>query len=237
MEKSYRNIAWYFSVVALVIFIGFYPSYFRLFPRFEGLKWLHHYHAFVMLSWLALLIVQPILIRNKQFAIHRGLGKFSYFLIPFVITSMFLVYRNQYFRMEAAGQPHKDCLASLFMPFTDILPFTIYYILGIYYRKNTPRHMRYMIATSLVIIGSGLVRIFFRYLGLDGLTSFNSSNMIIVLMFIGFVLYDRYKKKKFKYSPFLIAGIIYVIPSVLFFFIPKTVAWQLIAEKMIHILP
>ena len=77
MEKSYRNLVFFFFGIAVVIFIGFFKTYFGLFPSFAGVKTFHHFHASLLLLWLLLLIVQPMLIKYKRFELHRWLGRFS----------------------------------------------------------------------------------------------------------------------------------------------------------------
>jgi hypothetical protein len=53
MEKRYKNIVLFFSVITAIVFIGFSPTYFSHFPNFEG---------FV----------------NSKFSWQAGLGAFSY---------------------------------------------------------------------------------------------------------------------------------------------------------------
>lgn len=116
MEKGYKNIVYFFLVISVIIFAGFYKSYFGLFPAFVAIKTIHHIHAFTLLLWLALLIIQPILIRQKKYKWHRILGKVSYVLVPLIFIFMLLVYKNQYLKGEINGDPHTQNLAILFSP-------------------------------------------------------------------------------------------------------------------------
>ena len=126
MEKGYNKIVFFFVVIVLITLPGFYKSYFSLLPDFPGLKNIHHFHAVALMLYLALLIVQPILISSKKIAIHRIIGKFSYILVPLIFISLILVYHNQYLRMFLEGKPNSELLAFVFAPTTDAIPFFIF---------------------------------------------------------------------------------------------------------------
>jgi uncharacterized membrane protein YcaP (DUF421 family) len=53
------------------------------------------------------------------------------------------------------------------------------------------------------------------------------------LLFIGFIIYDRVKKKKFRINPFIIAFIIWLIPNILVIFFPSTAIWQRFAKWIV----
>lgn len=233
MEKGYKNIAYFFVVISVIIFIGFYKSYFGLFPAFVAIKTIHHIHAFTLLSWLALLIIQPVLIRQKKYKWHRILGKVSYVLVPLIVIFMLLVYKNQYLKGEINGDPHTQNLAILFLPFTDTVPFTIFYILAIINRKNIQKHMRYMICTAIVVVGPGLGRIFTVLLHLDFITTTVAISVINLLLLAGFVFYDKTKGQRFKISPFSYAILIFLPPNFLLFFIAFSTWWQSLAEGIV----
>ena len=71
MEKAYKNIVFFFIGIVLIILMGFYNTYFVYFPKFEGFKSIHHIHGSLMVLWLLIMIVQPILISNKQYKWHK----------------------------------------------------------------------------------------------------------------------------------------------------------------------
>ncbi len=233
MEKGYKNVFVFFVAIALMTFIGFYKKYFSLAPDFQGLKSIHHYHAIALTTWLTMLIVQPILIAKNKLAVHRILGKFSYILVPFMFFSMIMVYHNQYLNFMAAGKPESETLAFVFSPSTDAIPFLIFYILAILNKKNTQKHMRYMIATGIVVGGPGLGRIFMTWLNMDILAAIGLMSLITLLVFVGLIIYDRLKKKKFKINPFTITFIIWLIPNILIIFFPNTEPWQRTAKWIV----
>jgi hypothetical protein len=234
MEKPYKNIVLLFIAVAIFTFAGFFKSYFGLFPGFKDVKWVLHFHAFFLMAWIALLIVQPILIVQQQWAWHRWLGKISYGLAPLIVIFMLLAYHSQYERALANGKSHTEALGLLFSPFTDTLPFALYYLLAMIHRKNVAKHMRYIIATALIIMGPSLGRIFIIFVGMTYPQAIATVLGLIFFSFVGLLIYDRVKGRRFKVSPYAIALVIFSIPNALLFFVPKTKWWQAIAEQVVH---
>ena len=146
VEKEYRNIGYpFFFLLGLVIF-GFFKTYFGLFPHFnDHTTVIVHFHALVLLLWIILLIVQPFLIRYKKLAAHRLLGKFTYVLVPLIICSFIGMMSKQTGEELAQKMPLALILKSLYLPFTDTLLFSTFYILAIINKCNTALHMRYIL--------------------------------------------------------------------------------------------
>jgi len=233
MEKGYKNIVYFFGVIAAITFIGFYKKYFSLAPDFPGLKNIHHFHALALTTWLTMLIVQPILIANSKMTAHRVIGKFSYLLVPILFISMLLAYHNQYLRFVSEGKSELETLAFVFSPATDAIPFVVFYLLAIFNKRETAKHMRYMICTGIVVGGPGLARIFMTWINMDIFAAIGLMTLITLLVFVGLIIYDRVKKKQFGINPFTIAFIIWLIPNILIIFFPNTTLWQSIAKWLV----
>lgn len=233
MEKGYKNLVFFFGVIAAITFIGFYRKYFSLAPHFPGLKNIHHIHAIALTTWLSMLIVQPILIAHNKMKAHRVIGKFSYLLVPIMFVSMLLVYHNQYLRMVSEGKPETENLAFVFSPTTDAIPFVIFYLLAILNKREAAKHMRYMISTGIVVGGPGLGRIFMTWMNMDIFAAIGLMTLITLLVFVGLIIYDKVKNKQFGINPFTIAFIIWLIPNILIIFFPNTTLWQSIAKWLV----
>ena len=99
-----NRLIYFFIFLLLISFTGFYKTYLVKFPNFDGFTWAHHFHGVVMLTWVLMLIAQPIFIRTKNFRLHSIVGKASYFVFPLLLLSFFLVARASYFRnINAVG--------------------------------------------------------------------------------------------------------------------------------------
>lgn len=180
MEKLHRNILWLFAGILLVSFLGFYKTYFGLFPQFAGTVMVVHFHVATILIWFGLLFIQPILIWRRNYALHKALGKFSYFLALLIVIGFGLV-------MNYGQLRHKDVGlvgATLF----DGLMFVLFYSLGLFYRKKTAYHSRFMILSALPFINPGLG----RFIGPE------ISLPVELLCIIALLVLERFHQKIYK---------------------------------------
>ena len=180
---------------------GFFRTYFSLFPSFTGITSVQHFHGVIMLSWFALLIVQPFLIRYKQYELHKKIGKLSYIIAPLVVLSIFLVAKGQFQNMASTLTKEQN-IGGMALNIPDIFAFAALYILAMVNKKNTPYHMRYMIATSLLMLGPGTGRAFIIYGGMPFPLAIEYSSAISEIITLAFLVLDIVKRKPYK--PYLI---------------------------------
>jgi len=102
------------------------------------------------------------------------------------------------------------------------------------HRKNVAKHMRYIIATALIIMGPSLGRIFIIFVGMTYPQAIATVLGLIFFSFVGLLIYDRVKGRRFKVSPYAIALVIFSIPNALLFFVPKSKWWQAFAEQVVQ---
>ena len=106
MEKSYRFLPYFFATFFVVVIACFYQSYFGEFPDFQNvispignvpitITTTTHFHATMVVMWLLLLIIQPFLIVQKKVALHRLLGKVSYFIVALMVLSFVLIINQE----------------------------------------------------------------------------------------------------------------------------------------------
>jgi hypothetical protein len=207
MEKSYQNISYFFVGILICAFIGFHFTYTVKFPNFEGLSYAHHFHGAMLMSWFAMLIIQPILIRLNKREWHRQLGKISYVQIPLLIFSIFLVTKVAYFK-NIALMPQEAVIGSLSVDIPVLFSFSFYYILAMMNRKNTASHLRYMIGTSLLMIGPGIGRAMIIFGGLPFPVALTYALYITELVAIGFLIFDYFKGASIK--PFVVILLVLV---------------------------
>lgn len=156
-DKLQDNIGFLFIGIWLCALIGFHKTYTIFFPSFEGFQWQQHFHGLMLMSWFAMLIIQPFLIRFGKRQAHRTLGKLGYVLAPLVCYSIFMVTKMVYYR-EIAHRPEESVLGQLSLDIPTIFIFGLFFILAMVNRKDSYVHMRYMIGTSLLMIGPGVGR-------------------------------------------------------------------------------
>lgn len=207
MEKVYRNTSLLFIVILAVVIWGFYRTYFGLFPNFNGISNVQHIHGILFLTWFGFLIVQPLLIRYNKPVLHRQIGKLSYLIVPFLLLSIFLVSKEQYHRM-AATIPKEQNLGGMALNIPDIFAFATLYILAMINKKNTAYHMRYMIATSLLLIGPGAGRAFIIYGGLPFPQGAALAITLSEVLAAIFLVIDILKGKPYK--PYLVTLLLFI---------------------------
>jgi hypothetical protein len=221
MEKTYKNIGLFFVAIFAIVFLGFFKTYFGLFPTFTKVTTVQHIHGLLFVLWFLMLIVQPVLIKKRKYKWHRVIGKVSYFLVPLIVISIFFIAKELY---ETAPISQAKKIATLYIPFYQIVDFVTLYLLAIYYKNKISYHLRYMIATSLAVYGAALKRFFTNFLGVTGLNGFLYTFIITDLILLGFILYDRKHGKDNK--PYVVSLIILLISQFGFYFLRNTDLWQ-----------
>jgi hypothetical protein len=202
------NIVFLFIGIWLCALIGFHKTYTINFPDFKGFQWVQHFHGAMLMSWFGMLIIQPLLIRFNKRAIHRNLGKLGYVLAPLVCYSVFLVTRMVYYR-EIVTRPVDSVLSQLSLDIPIIFIFGLFFALAMINRKNSSVHLRYMIATSLLMIGPGLGRTLIIFGGIPFPTAVTIILYIQDIIAILFLIFDI--RKGNNYKPFLTITIISIL--------------------------
>ena len=221
-----NRLIYFFIFLLLISFGGFYKTYLVKFPNFDGFTWAHHFHGAVMLTWILMLIAQPVFIRTKNFRLHSIVGKASYFIFPLLVLSLFFVARASYLRnIKTVGET--EALASMTTGIPDMFYLSILYGLGIFYRKKTSYHIRFFASIGLMIMGPGLGRFLIVFCGLPPMIAIPSMVAVITLFTLGWLVADIIKKRSaFPMAVFL--GIIVIS----FLLGPNThsASWQAFAK-------
>jgi len=227
MERGYRWLVYFFILILILVPFGF-RKYVVQVITFQERSFLIHFHAILMTLWCSLLILQPILIRKRKFSIHRSIGRYSYILMPLIVVSMIAVMLHSFNEMITEISLH-DNLSILFFPTTQIFIFSIFYLLAMINRKRSIVHKRYIIISSITLLGPTIGRLNFEIIHLG---RYNWDLIIMDAVILSFLAVDLYHKKKIKYYLFgLTAYLLTHILVVLDF--PETDVWQNIAFTFI----
>ena len=209
MDRTYKYLGYFLLLLIPLTFAGFYKTYFEPFPNFgKNIDVYIHIHAVIASLWIGILIVQPFLIVNKKIALHRSVGKLSYVVFPLLIIS---------FIPRIIKTINSGDIQFLFFPLADGFLLATFYVLAIYYKKKTAKHMRYMIASALVLMGPTFGRIGPNLLGWSELSTQNVEYGIIYTILIILILYDLKNKRKFQ--PYLIAIVGFVIHQLVYYWV------------------
>ena len=227
MQKVYRNTSIFICLILIGIQWGFYQSYTSQFPHFKNTTTLIHIHGALLMTWMLLLISQPLLIQWGRAKLHRTIGKVSYILGPLIIISLFLIGRGGYLR-GVGNIPEPENLSFIVLDMRGFLSFAIFWCLAMINRKSPDSHMRYMIATGILAIGPGVGRGLVHSFGLNfgaALTITDVLDLVIVGVLLGA---DLYKQKNYK--PFLTVFVTLLVGSVLWQ-LRDTTPWQNFAKQ------
>jgi hypothetical protein len=219
MEIGYKNLGYFFLILLGLVFLGFFKTYFGLFPRFNAETTpVVHFHFFVQFLWVCILITQPLLIRHEKFKIHRLIGKLTYVLVPLIVISIILMWQKGIIDPATENSPSnylRYLLKNHFHSLCDMLLLITFYSLAIFNKQTTKVHMRYMIAIALLYIDptfSRLVNYWFN-------VSDSNSDLITILftdaILIGLIFYDiKYNR---TYKPYLFALSLFLIYHISYF--------------------
>ncbi len=207
---AFDKSGFYFIVLLILAFLGFWNSYFsKFFNGHNEYSFYFHFHATMMLLWVALLILQPFLIRKKKFRFHRLIGKVTYFTMPLLLASVLLVL-NSGLRSIPINESNKITFNLILFPFRDIILLSTAFLIGVYNRHNVQIHARAMIITGIVFIEPAL----FRFLG--GMVFKDSGSLggfigigLIITLLITLIIMERNQKSGRWLFPSLLA--IYLI--------------------------
>ena len=178
------------------------------------------------MAWFFMLIVQPFLIKFGKYDWHRAIGKIGYVLAPLVCFSILEVTRLVYFR-ETAHRPENEVLAQLSLDIPAILTFGLFALLAFVYQKQPAAHMRYMIATSLLMIGPGLGRALIIFGGIPFPVSVMAVLCLSTLIALGFLLLDLRNRR--SPIPFLVIFLVLGLNLLCWLF--QTSGWWLTFAK------
>jgi hypothetical protein len=235
----YHNLGYWLLFYIVLVFAGFYTTYFSIILKPQPS--IIHIHFALMAMWIIMLITQPFLIKYKKVYWHRAIGKISYVLVPLLLASCFLMLRYSYYR-ELAGIRQRVEQGSLTLTNTEILgeaaslqtivfyymlTFMTFYLLAIINRKKSFKHSRYMLATSLALLGPTVDRILFIPFGLQTLPfgiTVMAGAFIIADLILALLLLKDYRERK-PTSTLLTCLLITLIFQLLYFTVPYTAGW------------
>jgi hypothetical protein len=238
----FPNIAYWLALFIPLTFIGFYPTYFS--KLFSGVPSIYHIHAFFMLLWIALAILQPYLIYRKKTKQHKLLGKISYLLMPLVLLTAWMMMRHSYFNYinaELQKLPAGSIVAeqikiiaanNLKIGILYGISLALFYGLAVYFRKKIVYHATFMLAATLSLTGPTLDRVLYPLLVKYQLpiNDFIISFLVIDLVLLALLIYQRNKGTGINATLFSL--LFYISWQVLFYLLPVIKIWKWIVDPL-----
>jgi hypothetical protein len=222
VERQYKNLGYFLIVLVALVAVGFYKPYFALIPNFDpSITPLVQVHAILLMSFVALLVAQPLLIRYRKKGLHKSLGKLTYFLMPLLVASCVGVILKEYDEALRSGSV-EAALRSIFSDVAQLLLLVFFYLLAILNRHNVPIHMRYMIAVALIVAPAGIARVLGYWFEIPRYASGLASNALLDAVLIALILFDR--RNHLNYRPYMLVLPLFVLSHAAFALLARPMA-------------
>ncbi|MBX2965555.1 MAG: hypothetical protein KF845_05370 [Cyclobacteriaceae bacterium] len=242
----FPGTAWALLLLVPITFLGFYPSYFgRLNIPTPTVV---HVHSIFMMLWLAMAIVQPILLKYHKLTYHRLVGKISYGIMPMVIASGYFILRHSYQRAlsgEEVGPPgyyaadlplHSKAAEFVTIGCVYWLWLMVYYVLGISFRKNLAAHATFMLAAALTILGPAGDRLVGHLCdAMDWPFNAIAGNFVFGLVFVVFAsLFALHVKRKLILWPTLLVLVLHLTGIFFYYNMAYHPLWERCASLLFY---
>lgn len=243
----FPKTAWFLLLLIPCVFLGFYPSYFSI--LLSPTDKVYHVHAFFMILWVALAIIQPLLIQQKKIAVHKLMGKISYGLMPLVFITGYLVIRHTYYtsleRYTARvaegistltpAELLEKAAASMDIGLIYFIWLLTFYILAVFNLKRIIFHSTYMFAAILTLLGPSVDRLIYNVLtNFEIEYNFLAQNAVlifIILLLVALAIYQ--KRNEYSIKAVSVALCIYGTGTVVLMFFTHTPAWRIFVEVIL----
>lgn len=149
--------------MALVVLTGFARSFFFAFMWREhdpdaSTEPIYYIHGAFAASWMAVAVVQPLLIRTRHIQWHRRLGWMGAAIALIATLTGVLVALLSAAR-KAGATPPPTPLNFVGVIASGILIFGLLVCLGVFHRQNGSTHKRLMYLASVNLLQAAVVRI------------------------------------------------------------------------------
>ena len=136
--------------------MAFWPGYLS---KFDAADAYTHAHAALGTCWLALLVVQPLLVRASRRTGHRLLGRVGLIVGAAFFVSGVLVAHRSVARMSLDQFTREGRFVYLPLAMAAIFAFAL--VLAVQWRHTPPMHGRFMSATALPLLDPLFARLLF----------------------------------------------------------------------------
>lgn len=233
ISKAFKfdKVGYYAMGLIILAFLGFWPTYFSKFiDGTADFNFYFHFHFAMASTWIALLILQPILIKNKKFSIHRRIGKLTYIILPLFFVSVVLL---KHYRL--GGQVKEGLGASLWLQLKDLVIIGTMFAIAMVNKRNMQIHARAMIATGIVFIEPTLGRFIILTVlpKRDFLLGLGITVIIMYALIISVIFIERKQKSGRWVFPLLLG--IYMVFHFLIFFKVSFPLWDSIAAWFVRL--
>jgi FtsH-binding integral membrane protein len=211
---------------AIVLFLGFLPSYFHRSAELPPLSRLYQLHGALFTAWIVLLVAQTALVAGRCTDIHRTLGLAGAFLaaVVFVLgvaVSVDTLRRN-------GGPPAGDPRKLFAVPLGDIIVFGVLVGAAILQRQDSDKHMRLMLLATISLLTAAVAR-FLRQVGMGGAPNlFYGTDVFVVVL----AIYDLVSRGRVHPATLWGGAAVVDFKPLLFYAVALTSPWLALADAL-----
>ncbi|MCO4294209.1 hypothetical protein NF867_15215 [Solitalea sp. MAHUQ-68] len=185
---NFDKFGYYILGLIPIVLLGFWKSYFsELIAGTSRHASIFHFHGMMMSLWIAMLLVQPLLIRKKQFAAHRIIGKVSFVVMPLLLLSILQI-------MHYEGNLFPENELTFIGTMNGVITMSTFYLIAIWNKSSINIHARAMVCTGITMIQPASDRIMFNIFNMQAPTVFYVSWVMIYLLLIALMIIERKQK-------------------------------------------
>jgi hypothetical protein len=216
--------------IAATVIWGFAPSfYFSRWmtapPTTPEIGLLLRLHGGVFTAWIALMVVQPMLIASRNLALHRKLGYFGA-----AVAAAMLVVGNlaAIAAMHGGFRGLGDVYVFYAVPFFAINSFAVTVYFAVRWRNFADTHKRLILLSNAALLGAAIARIPLGPIQSGAPFSFIFGPDLIIL---AGMIYDRATRGR-VHRVWLYGGALMVASQILMMVVMGTGWWHRFAEAM-----
>ena len=211
---------------ALMLFLGFLPSYFNRSAEFPPLTPLYQLHGAVFTAWIVLLVAQTALVAGRRTDIHRTLGVAGALLatVVFVVgvaVSVETLRRN-------GGPPGGDPRKFFAIPIGDIIVFAVLVGVAVLQRQQSDTHKRLMLLATISLLTAAVGR-FLRQVGMGGAPNLFYGTDALVL---ALVVYDLFSRGRVHPATLWGGAMVVGFKPLLFYAVADTPLWLALSDAL-----
>jgi hypothetical protein len=212
---------------AVVVFVGFSPSYYQRPSVQAPLPTYLHVHGFLFTTWIALFVAQTVLVASRRTSIHRRLGwaMAALAVVMVVVGTTAGIWSMQ--RQVEAGFA-QEAQAFLTTPLFSMVAFAAFVAAAIQLRRDSQTHKRLMLLATISILDAAVARLPFEFLRSSSWNYLPTTDVLLA----GAILYDVATRRT-VHPVYVWGGLLLVLEQALRIPVGSSAAWQSIARAII----
>jgi len=222
-----------FIGIYLLVNYGFYKSYFSHLSTFSMVV---HFHGAVMAGWFIYTILLTALMYKGNKKWHKLFGWSSVVLALLIVISIVGITKLGYHKGFDRGVAVEKLNRNLLSAYVDIVYFSLFYSVAIYYRKKLTRHFKYIIAATLVLFGPGIGRVMFYNFPEFKYTMFIASYYTFLILVPLWIAECVKAKKLLLKNDYVLIILMFTGYHFFIDYFKATHLWQTIAQGIVDLL-